>query len=81
MIIRSIKANMTEVEFADGTTVLVSYKTPVAAFVSGRGLLVTDTFFSNTTSRHINAWARKNCPTATRTKVPQADIQKMFDGI
>ena len=81
MIVRSIKANMTEVELADGRMVLVSYKTPVAAFVPGRGLVVTESFFSNTTSRHINTWVRENFPSATRTQVQQREIEEMFSGI
>jgi hypothetical protein len=37
--------------------VLFSYKTPVAAFVPGRGYVATDYKYSTTTSRHVNQWA------------------------
>lgn len=41
----------------DGTQVLVSYETPVAAFVpSLGGYYRTDTKYSVTTSKHINQW-------------------------
>lgn len=54
MKIKSIKANMTEVTVA-GKRVLVSYETPVAIHVDGK-FLVTNTKFSETTSRHIKTW-------------------------
>jgi hypothetical protein len=52
---RSIGANQTEITLGSGVTVLVSYQTPVAAFISGRGYLRT-TGWRQTTSRHINQW-------------------------
>jgi hypothetical protein len=69
-----IGPNQTEIE-RDGVTVLFSYSTPVAAFVSGRGVLVTEEFYSATTSRHINAAA--NRWGGTVTKVPQAEISAL----
>ena len=39
-----------------GMDIFFSYKTPVAAFISGRGFVRTDKFYSRTTSRHINKW-------------------------
>jgi hypothetical protein len=57
-----IKANMTEVKINGGLTVLFSYNTPVACvWENGQGartLFKTDKLWSNTTSRHINAWAK-----------------------
>lgn len=78
MKIRPAGSNMTEVEI-DGVTVLVSYSTPVAAFVPGQGVLRTEKFFSQTTSKHINRWIRENFPTATQTNVAQTDIEQIFD--
>ena len=73
MKLNPIAANQTEVERADGITVFYSYQTPVAAFVPGRGGLVTDKKWSKTTSRHINqAIARWGC---SKTEVPQAEIE------
>lgn len=49
-----------ELEGAGGVRVLVSYATPVAAFVSGAGYLVTNRKYSVTTSRHVRAWLAEN---------------------
>lgn len=78
MKIRPAGSNMTEVEI-DGVTVLVSYSTPVAAFVPGQGVLRTEKWFSRTTSKHITKWINANFPTATQTTVAQADIEQIFD--
>ena len=57
MKLNPIKSNMTEVELADGTSVLFSYKTPVAACMGdGSGFIRTSRKWSVTTSRHINQW-------------------------
>jgi hypothetical protein len=68
--INRINDNATVIHFADGVSVLWSYKTPVAAFIPGRGYIKTDRRFSVTTSRHINAWVWKTCDT-----VPHAEIE------
>jgi len=52
---KSIGANQTEINLGSGVSVLVSYQTPVAAFVSGRGFLRT-TGNTRTTSKHISQW-------------------------
>jgi hypothetical protein len=56
MNLNPIKANMTELHVNDNLTILFSYKTPVAAWISGLGYLRTDKKWSNTTTRHINQW-------------------------
>lgn len=57
MKLNSIGSNMTEVTLADGTAVLFSYKTPVAACMGdGSGFYRTECRWSVTTSRHINKW-------------------------
>ena len=55
MQLTPIASNMTEVETSDAR-ILFSYRTPVAAYVFGRGYVRTEEFFSVTTSRHINKW-------------------------
>jgi hypothetical protein len=75
MKLNPIGSNQTEIECADGSTVLYSYKTPVAVFVPGRGALVTKTKYSVTTSRHINAAVERW--SATRHAVEQAEIDKL----
>jgi hypothetical protein len=52
---KSLGANQTEIHLGSGVTVFVSYQTPVAAFVSGRGWLRTKGW-SNTTMKHITQW-------------------------
>lgn len=65
MKISNIGSNQTEVQ-RDGLTILVSYSTPVAAFVPGRGAVCTEQKFSVTTSRHVSAAvARWGCSRST----------------
>ena len=45
-----------EVDFSDGTRVLFSYSTPVAAYVPGTGYVRTKSFHSQTTARHVGRW-------------------------
>jgi len=54
MKLNPVGSNQTEIEYADGVTVLYSYKTPVAVFVPGKGALCTSRKYSMTTSRHVN---------------------------
>lgn len=56
MKITSLAKNVTVVEKKNGTLILISYSTPVAAFVPGEGYLKTSLFHSGTTSRHVNKW-------------------------
>lgn len=55
--------------------VFFSYETPVAAFVQGQGYVRTDTFYSTTTSKHINGWLRG---TKAET-VPQEEIDNLLE--
>lgn len=56
MTLRNIGSNQTTIEKSDGTVILYSYSTPVAAHVPGKGYLRTRRHFSTTTSKHINKW-------------------------
>ena len=60
MKVTPIAPNQTEVELSDGTCVLFSYKTPVAALVPGRGWVRTSTKYSYTTTKHVNHWLLEN---------------------
>lgn len=71
MQLKPIKANMAELHLANGDFVLFSYETPVAARTTA-GAFKTDKRWTNTTSRHINAWGGRDWPTK-----PQA----FFDGL
>lgn len=75
MKLNPVGSNQTEIEKANGVTVLYSYQTPVAAFVPGKGALCTSKKYSVTTSKHVNqAVARWG---ATRTNVNQAEIDQI----
>ena len=52
----SIGSNQIEIRHGENVF-LVSYKTPVAAFVKGK-FYRSATKFSRTTSKHINKWLR-----------------------
>lgn len=71
MQLRQAGSNRTLLSLADGTVVLFSYETPVAAFVPERGYIRTDKYHSVTTSRHINEFV-KDCDV-----VPQSEIDSL----
>lgn len=75
MKLNPIGNNQTEIEREGGVTVFYSYKTPVAAFVPGKGALCTTKKYSVTTSRHINAAVERWG--ATRTNVDQGVIDQL----
>lgn len=55
------KANFKEFISKDGhTTILFSYNTLVAFHTSGSNPVITARKYSTTTSKHVNAWLRKN---------------------
>ena len=72
MQLTPIASNMTEVETSEAR-ILFSYRTPVAAYVFGRGYVRTEEFFSVTTSRHINKWLDGG----TAEKVAQTYLDKL----
>jgi hypothetical protein len=74
MKLNPIGSNQTEIEYGDGVTVFYSYKTPVAAFVPGKGALCTSTKYSQTTSKHITRAVQRW--DATRTNVDQGVIDQ-----
>ena len=71
---------MTEIQLASGTLVLVSYETPVAAFLySSNEWLRTEKKWSKTTTQHLNKWL-------ALTRGPGADYkgtkpQEFFDNL
>lgn len=56
--VESIGSNMAELTTHNNNRILFSYKTPVAAYVVGTGYIKRDTWYSKTTSRHINKWIK-----------------------
>lgn len=55
MKLKPIGNNQTELHLDNGTVVLFSYQTPVAAVVNGQCYRTTE-YYSKTTSQHINKW-------------------------
>jgi hypothetical protein len=49
-------SNQNVLIFENGTKVLFSYQTPVAAFHPNQGWIRTSKKFSVTTTKHINKW-------------------------
>jgi hypothetical protein len=79
MKIKSIAANQTEITLSNGTIIFVSYETPVAAFVAGRGVLLTSNFYSRTTKKHVNAWVKNTFSRhVTVTVVAQDEIESFL---
>jgi len=56
MILRQLGSNQTELSFNNGNSVFFSYETPVAGFTSDLGHFKTSTYYSRTTSKHINQY-------------------------
>lgn len=81
MRLQQIGSNQTECFFSDGTVILFSYSTPVAAFVPGRPdgsrWIKTGKRWSTTTSRHINAWAKRH--NVTLVEIDQDELYKIAD--
>jgi len=71
MQVFTVGTNVTELEDATGTRILISYKTPVAILHVDGLLERTLTRHSITTSRHINDWKKKIVFTVEHHK-PQA---------
>lgn len=74
-------ASATEIELENGTTVLVSYSTPVAAFIPGRGYVQSEAHYSRTTSGHISKFLRRHgCSTNNPPTVPASELAALLEG-
>jgi hypothetical protein len=62
---------MSEITLFDGTKILYSYSTPVAAEVAGVKFR-TEKQWSNTTSKHISKWGAKDAE-----RLPQDYFDKL----
>ena len=58
MILRQLGSNQTELSLTNGNSIFFSYETPVAGYHSEDGFFKTETYYSKTTSRHINQYLR-----------------------
>ena len=79
MKLTPIAANRNIVTFNDGTEVFFSYETPVAGYSNELGYISTKTWYSSTTTRHINKYkdSRYNGLDAHFTTVDQAVINNL----
>ena len=74
MKVKPIGSNQTEVIMNNGNHVLFSYETPVAVSTVN-GMYVTETKYSNTTTRHINKWC---AGISNKNMVSQTELEKMI---
>jgi len=58
MILRQLGSNQTELSLNNGNSIFFSYETPVAGYSDDIGFFRTATYYSKTTSRHINQYLR-----------------------
>ena len=56
MILRQLGSNQTELSLNNGTSLFFSYETPVAGYSHDLGWFKTSTYYSRTTSKHINQY-------------------------
>ena len=75
MKLRNLGANLTEVDIGD-TTVLFSYRTPVACRSECQGYYRTSVRYSRTTTRHVNKWLDG----AIAREMPQEYFDGLVDG-
>lgn len=82
MKLKQLGSNMTELHFNNGTIVLMSYETPVAAILNQSSLfgncIETDKKWSRTTSKHITKWI--NIQTSSRNLFKKVD-QSVLDSL
>jgi len=73
MILRQIGSNQTELSLNNGNSIFFSYETPVAGYDAVDGFFKTETYYSKTTSRHINQYF-KHVDASDITEVPDQYI-------
>ena len=77
--IRNIGSNKTEVQVNE-RFILISYETPVAAFLPGQGVVRESVSSSRTTATHINKWIRSEFGEGvTERYVPREHIAKLLE--
>ena len=79
MRIETLTKNCTVIHPNDDLAVLYSYSTPVAAWISGRGMVRSEVHHSMTTSKHIGRYARQEgYDPKTIERVPQAELNNLI---
>lgn len=78
MKVKKLSNTSTEINLSDGTSILVSYETPVAMYSPQESCFYkTDAFWSVTTSKHINTWLNG----ADASKIDQVKLDLKFNSI
>ena len=78
MKLKKIGNNETEITTKDGVLLFFSYETLVAA-ASYKNVYVTETKYSNTTTKHINRWYNRNALAASPEIVKQEQLDELFN--
>lgn len=60
MELQRLGANVAVINLHNGTRILFSYDTPVAAYIPGEGYIKSERFFSRTTTGHVSQFAKGN---------------------
>ena len=76
MILRQLGSNQTELSLNNGNSIFFSYETPVAGYDRNTGYFRTETYYSVTTSRHINQYF-KHVDSANVSTVPDSFIVEL----
>ena len=66
--------------YPNGAEVMISYKTPVAAYIPALGFLKTKEKFSQTTTCHVGVWAKSHGYPLV-TEVEQAEIVRWVEDL
>ena len=78
MNLKSFAANRKLLSFDDGTEIFFSYETPVAGYSNKLGYVRTNTWYSSTTTRHINKYLDKSTRPDLISTVEQSTIDHMI---
>ena len=73
MKLKSFATNRTLLTFDDGTEVFFSYQTPVAGYSNKLGYIKTKSWYSSTTTRHINRYLNEYCDVPNPDNIPSVD--------
>ena len=84
MEIKTLGPNQRELTLRDGTKILFSYDTPVAAYLppaAGKleGHYQTGSYYSKTTTRHIHGWMQSRGVVAPGI-LPAAELAEIVKG-
>ena len=78
MKLHSFATNRTLLTFDDGSEVFFSYETPVAGYSKELGYVKTKSWYSSTTTRHINKYLNKSTRPDLISTVDQSTIDNMI---